>query len=175
MNAPMSVFRVASYAFCWHSVIPVRQKLPFITQTLTTSIQVCYLTIIAWDMPKKRNVTAFFFRQGPCIGHHQKANVCGSEKELRARSVIQGNNDGTNDLSCSLMIAQWQSLGFSPLNYPTIALLGQWFCYLCVLHPWCKIIHEMRPVRHKELSIDLKIFCRISNSCDFCCCCCCCC
>ena len=76
-------------------------------------------------MPKKRNLTAFFFRQGPCIRHHQKANVCGSEKELRARSVIQGNNDGTKDPSCSLMIAQWQSLGFSPLKYPTIALLEQ--------------------------------------------------
>ena len=49
------------------------------------------------------------------------------KKELHARSVkrFQGNNDGMEDLSCSLMIAQWQSLGFSPLKYPTIALLEQ--------------------------------------------------
>ena len=49
------------------------------------------------------------------------------KKELHARSVthFQSNNDETEDLSYSLMIAQWQSLGFSPLKYPTIALLEQ--------------------------------------------------
>lgn len=80
-------------------------------------------------MPKKRNLTAFFLRQGPCIRHHQRAKLMyvAQKKELQARSVkhFQGNNDGTEDLSCSLMIAQWQSLGFSPLKYPTIALLEQ--------------------------------------------------
>ena len=50
--------------------------------------------------------------------------VAQKKKELHARTVkhFQGN-DATKDFSCSLMIAQWQSLGFTPVKYPKSNIL----------------------------------------------------
>ena len=38
---------------------------------------------------------------------------------------------------------------------------GQWFCCLCVLRPWCIIIHDMHPVGHKNrLTVLNMCICR---------------
>ena len=55
----------------------------------------------------------------------------------------------------------------------------KWFCYRCILHPWCikipkdakKNLWYMCPVRCKDWLIDLKMFLKNRSClCDFCCC-----